>query len=72
MIAWGGAALAASLAGENLIDEYRLAVQPVAVGSGDALFAKLRSAFHLDLVDARSFPCGVVMNVYRPREGSAR
>lgn len=67
VIAWGGATLAASLAAENLIDEYRLAVQPVAVGRGDALFEKVRSAFHLDLVDARRFPCGVVMHVYRPR-----
>jgi dihydrofolate reductase len=67
VIAWGGARLGASLAGENLIDEYRLAVQPVAVGSGDALFEKIRSAFHLDLIDAQSFPCGVVMHVYQPR-----
>jgi dihydrofolate reductase len=67
VIAWGGAALAASLAAENLIDEYRLAVQPVALGSGDALFEKLGRALHLDLVDARCFPCGVVVNVYRPR-----
>jgi dihydrofolate reductase len=67
VIAWGGATLAASLAAANLIDEYRLAVQPVAVGRGDALFENVRGAFHLDLVDAQSFPCGVVMHIYRPR-----
>jgi dihydrofolate reductase len=72
VIAWGGAALAASLVAENLIDEYRLAAQPVAVGSGDALFEKVRTAFHLDLVEALSFPCGVVMHSYRPRGGCAR
>jgi dihydrofolate reductase len=67
VIAWGGASFAASLAAANLIDEYRLAVQPVAAGTGDALFGRLPSALHLDLADARAFPCGVVMHVYRPR-----
>jgi dihydrofolate reductase len=67
VIAWGGASFAASLAAENLIDEYRLAVQPVAAGTGDALFGQLPSALHLDLADAHTFACGVVMHVYRPR-----
>ena len=67
VIAWGGAALAASLAAENLVDEYRLAVQPLAVGTGDGLFEKVQTAFPLDLVEARSFDCGVVVHVYRPR-----
>ena len=66
VIAWGGASFAASLVEANLIDEYRLAVQPVAVGDGDALFAKLPAARHLDLIEARSFPGGVVVHVYRP------
>jgi dihydrofolate reductase len=67
VIAWGGASFAASLAAANLIDEYRLAVQPVAAGAGEALFGRLPSALPLDLVDARAFACGVVTHVYRPR-----
>lgn len=66
VIAWGGASFAAALAGRHLIDEYRLAVQPVATGSGSALFAELPGAVDLDLLDARSFACGVVAHVYRP------
>ncbi|MEP7180315.1 MAG: dihydrofolate reductase family protein [Pseudonocardiales bacterium] len=66
VIAWGGASFAAALAGQNLIDEYRLAVQPVATGSGHALFRELAGAVHLELLDARSFACGVVMHIYRP------
>lgn len=64
-----GASLAAALAAPGLIDEYCLVVQPVAVGSGQALFAKLPGALRLELVEARSFECGVVVQIYRPRNG---
>jgi riboflavin biosynthesis pyrimidine reductase len=33
LLAWGGAAFAQSLSGLGLVDEYRLIVQPVALGS---------------------------------------
>jgi len=71
VIAWGGATFAAALAADNLIDEYRLAVQPVAVGSGQPLFGRLSSAQHLTLEDAKSFACGVVVHVYTPQQGPA-
>jgi dihydrofolate reductase len=61
----GGASFAAALAAQRLIDEYCLVIQPVAVGSGQALFAKLPAALRLDLVEARSFECGVVVHIYR-------
>ena len=65
----GGASFAAALAAQRLIDEYCLVIQPVAVGSGQALFAGLPAALRLDLIEARSFECGVVVHVYRPRNG---
>jgi dihydrofolate reductase len=71
VIAWGGATFGAALAADNLIDEYRLAVQPVAVGSGQPLFGQLPGARHLHLVEAKSFACGVVVHIYTPREGPA-
>ncbi len=66
VIAWGGATFAAALAAQGLIDEYCLAIQPVAVGRGQALFAELPAALHLELIEARSFECGVVVHIYRP------
>jgi len=63
----GGASFAADLAARGLIDEYCLVIQPVAVGSGQALFARLPAALRLDLVEARGFECGVVVHIYRPR-----
>ena len=66
VIAWGGASFAAALATRGLIDEYCLAIQPVAIGRGQALFAELPAALHLELIEARSFECGVVVHIYRP------
>jgi dihydrofolate reductase len=65
----GGASFAAALAAQRLIDEYCLVIQPVAIGSGQALFASLPAALPLELIEARSFECGVVVHVYRPRNG---
>lgn len=65
VIAYGGASFAAALAARGLIDEYCLAIQPVALGRGRALFAELSAAVHLDLIEARSFECGVVVHIYR-------
>jgi len=66
MIAWGGAAFAQSLSRLRLIDEYRLVVQPVALGDGLPLFAGLTEPFVLGLIDARPYADGSVLHVYRP------
>jgi dihydrofolate reductase len=65
MIAWGGARFAQSLVRLNLIDEYRLVHQPVALGDGLPLFAGLAGPLVLDLVDVHAYD-GSVLNVYRP------
>jgi dihydrofolate reductase len=67
VVAHGGAGFVAALAAGGLIDEYCLVVQPLALGRGQGLFAELPEPRRLDLVEARSFPCGVVTQVYRPR-----
>lgn len=69
VMAHGGASFAAALAAHGLIDEYCLVIQPTAMGSGQGLFAELPAALHLELVAARSFECGVVVHIYRPRNG---
>jgi dihydrofolate reductase len=67
VIVHGGVAFASALVSQGLIDEYCLVVQPVAVGRGGALFAELQVALALELIEAKSFECGVVVYVYRPR-----
>ena len=66
MIAWGGATFAQSLTRLGLVDEYRLVVQPVALGDGLPLFAGLTAPFVLDLVEARAYGDGAVLHIYRP------
>lgn len=67
VIVWGGGQLAGALAAADLIDEYRLLVQPLVLGTGRALFNQLPGSRHLNLVEAKPFPSGVVVHSYRPQ-----
>jgi dihydrofolate reductase len=69
VIAWGGARFAGALAAADLIDEYRILVQPLVLGRGQALFDQLPESRHLDLVESTPFANGVVVQVYRPQHG---
>lgn len=69
VVVWGGARLAGALAAEDLIDEYRLLVQPLVLGSGQALFDRLPESRHLQLVEATPFPSGIVVHIYRRERG---
>jgi dihydrofolate reductase len=68
MVAWGGAAFAQALSRHRLIDEYRLVVQPVALGDGKPLFAGLPKPLVLDLVEATPYGDGSVLHIYRPAD----
>lgn len=67
VIVWGGGRLAGALAAADLIDEYRLLVQPLVLGHGTALFGQLPGSRQLNLVEATPFPSGIVVHVYRPQ-----
>src|SRR5690349_20309066 len=67
VIVWGGGRLAGALAAADLRDEYRLLVQLLVLGQGRALFDQLPDARHMNLVDALSFPSGIVVHIYRPQ-----
>ena len=69
LIAWGGAAFAQSLARHHLIDEYRLVVQPVALGDGLPLFAGFTEPYVLNLIEAQGYGDGSVLHIYRPPAG---
>ena len=67
MIAYGGARFAQSLSRHGLVDEYRLIVQPAALGAGLPLFKDLAGPLLLELVHATTHGNGVAIHVYRPR-----
>jgi dihydrofolate reductase len=66
VMAHGGAAFVQALSRLGLIDEYRLVILPVALGSGLPLFKDLAKPLRVDLTEARSFPDGTVIHVYQP------
>jgi dihydrofolate reductase len=66
IMAHGGAAFVQALSRLGLIDEYRLVILPVALGGGLPLFRDLAKPLRVDLAEARTFPDGTVIHVYRP------
>ena len=62
----GSGTLVRSLLQKNLLDELRLMVRPVVVGSGRRLFEEGGDRKELELVDSKTFSTGVVYLTYRP------
>ncbi|WP_108244504.1 dihydrofolate reductase family protein [Muricauda brasiliensis] len=65
MVLFAGADLASSFMEHNLIDEYRLIVNPVALGEGTPLF-QTKKGYTLTLVETKPFACGNILLTYKP------
>lgn len=52
--------------GHGLIDEYRLMIFPVVLGSGRRLFPETPDKTALTLADTQTFSTGVVVHTYHP------
>jgi dihydrofolate reductase len=50
----------------DLVDEYRLLVHPVVLGSGNRLFANGTTPTAIQLIDTKITSRGVVAHVYQP------
>lgn len=61
----GGATLVSNLLNEGLIDELRLIVHPIVLGTGQALFGGVSKPLPLDLVQIESANSGRVVVTYR-------
>jgi len=62
----GSRRLVHTLMQHDLIDEYRLLVHPVVLGSGKRLFAEGSGKKALKLIDTKAFSSGVVALSYQP------
>jgi class 3 adenylate cyclase/dihydrofolate reductase len=71
IVLYGSSDLVNSLIPLGLIDEYRLLVYPVVLGSGKHLFRDNIDTSHVRLVSSRSFSSGVVLLTYEPGEEPA-
>jgi dihydrofolate reductase len=67
MVIWGSISLAQSLVDARLIDEYRLVVCPVVLGSGRPLFHDRIASLDLQLLNARGLERGAVSLKYTHR-----
>jgi dihydrofolate reductase len=65
----GSRTLVHTLMEHGLIDEYRLMVMPVVLGSGRRLFPETPDKTVLSLADTQTFPSGVVVHTYHPADG---
>jgi dihydrofolate reductase len=66
LFVFGSANLSTTLIQHDLIDEYRLIVNPVVLGSGEALFQDIHQPLHLKLLKTKSFRNGNVLLLYQP------
>jgi len=64
VIVFGSSNLCASLADAGLLDELRIMVAPVLLGTGESLLSGLVSTLKLDLRDVRTFGNGNVLLTY--------
>jgi dihydrofolate reductase len=62
----GSGTLTRWLLGNDLVDEMNLLTVPVVVGQGTRLFPDNGPDIALDLLDSRSFPNGITLQVYLP------
>ena len=62
----GSGDVAQTLMKHNLIDEYRLWIYPVVLGSGKRLFPEGITPSALQLVETKTTSSGVVIHVYKP------
>jgi dihydrofolate reductase len=65
----GSSSLAAQLVENDLVDEYRLMIEPIMLGGGKTLFPSDGQARKLELVGTKSTATGVLVCTYRPAAG---
>jgi dihydrofolate reductase len=72
ILIFGSSTLVNSLMQYDLIDEYRLMVFPVVVGSGKRLFQDVNEKKSLKLIETKTFSSGVVVLSYQPDRNETR
>ncbi|RYU89296.1 dihydrofolate reductase [Mucilaginibacter terrigena] len=66
IVVYGGATFASALIKHNLVDEYHIFVNPVAIGKGKSIYKALEAKLALKLVKATTFDCGITVLCYNP------
>jgi dihydrofolate reductase len=67
---WGSTQLIKTLAEHDLVDEYRLVLYPLVLGTGKKLFPDGFPLTRLNLIETQGLPSGVVVNTYGRSDAS--
>jgi dihydrofolate reductase len=67
IVVYGGATFDSSLIKAGLIDEFYLFINPVAIGSGMAIFKGINEIQKFTLVKSTPFDCGIVELYFEPK-----
>ena len=67
IVVYGGATFDSSLIKAGLIDEFHLFVNPVAIGSGMAIFKDISENQKFTLIKFTPFDCGIIELQYEPK-----
>jgi dihydrofolate reductase len=68
IIVYGGESFVSSLIKHNLIDEFYLFVNPVAIGNGQQTFNPLNNDLQLTISKCGPFDCGIVLLCYKRKK----
>jgi dihydrofolate reductase len=68
VVVHGSAQLVQALVEHDLVDELRLMVFPIVLGSGKRLFGETSGLKRLRLADSRTFADGITVLIYEPAE----
>lgn len=68
MVIYGSGSIVSALAQAGLIDEYRIFVNPVVLGSGKPLFQDIKNRLNLKHINTKTFGNGLVLICYRSEE----
>jgi dihydrofolate reductase len=67
---FGSPSLTRTLAAADLVDEWRITMQPVILGDGKSLFAKREERAQLELRSSKTFRTGVIAAHYVTKRGA--
>jgi len=64
LVIFGSGSIVSAFTLSGLIDDYRIFINPVVLGSGKPLFQGLKEKLKLNLLKSKTFQCGVVLLHY--------
>lgn len=64
----GSGSIVSLFSDSELIDEYQVMLDPVAIGEGSSIFSRIKHQLNLKLTGTRTFKSGVVLLNYIPSE----